>query len=131
MRQEPIVDDINIIPTKNAFAGLEIEDVAFDDKKENEDITPPAKVKPIMLHYTTNYNLVLQNLNKSFPNCNNKLTGQYIKIIAPTIEERKPNHGHAKSTRRGILCSSSPIRYPAKSAHKGSALVHFHRRNKS
>ncbi|GFY76675.1 hypothetical protein TNIN_110641, partial [Trichonephila inaurata madagascariensis] len=76
-RQEPkhAVDDI--IPTKNSFASLVIEDAAeaidknsespmIEDNSENseenqinEDVTVAPKIKPIMLHYKDNSNLVL------------------------------------------------------------------------
>ncbi|GFY43507.1 hypothetical protein TNIN_89181 [Trichonephila inaurata madagascariensis] len=82
------VDDI--IPTKNSFASLVIQDAAeatdknsespmIEDNSEenqiNEDVTVTPKIKPIMLRYKDNFNLILQDLNKKYPNSVNKLTG--------------------------------------------------------
>ncbi|GFW58599.1 nucleic-acid-binding protein from transposon X-element [Trichonephila clavipes] len=54
---------------------------------ENEDVTVTPKVKPIMLRYQTNYNLILKELDRKYPNSVNKLTGQYIKIMASNTDE--------------------------------------------
>ncbi|GFY53361.1 hypothetical protein TNIN_373621 [Trichonephila inaurata madagascariensis] len=85
------VDDI--IPTKNSFASLVIQDAAeatnknsespmIEDNSEenqiNEDVTVTPKIKPIMLRYKDNFNLILQDLNKKYPNSVNKLTGQNV-----------------------------------------------------
>ncbi|GFY53718.1 hypothetical protein TNIN_332541 [Trichonephila inaurata madagascariensis] len=42
-----------------------------------------------MLRYKKNYNLVLQELNKNFPESVNKLTGDCIKIQPFNIEEHR------------------------------------------
>ncbi|GFW73551.1 hypothetical protein TNCV_4327081 [Trichonephila clavipes] len=57
--------------------------------KIDEDVTVPPKIKPIMLRYKDNYNMVLKGLNKMYPKSTNKLTGQYIKIIASTTDEHR------------------------------------------
>ncbi|GFU72144.1 hypothetical protein TNCV_3050041 [Trichonephila clavipes] len=78
----------DVIPTKNAFAGLatgEPEIIVTDKTAQVADFSP--KSKPAMLMYKKNYNLVLQVLNKNFPETVNKLTGDYIKIQASNIEE--------------------------------------------
>ncbi|GFS36571.1 hypothetical protein TNIN_389331 [Trichonephila inaurata madagascariensis] len=80
----------DVIPTKNAFAGLAIEEpeiVVTDKTAQVADLSP--KIKPIMLRYKENYNLVLQELNKIFPESVNKLTGYYVKIQASNMEEHR------------------------------------------
>ncbi|GFW12196.1 hypothetical protein TNCV_5111411 [Trichonephila clavipes] len=68
-----------IIPTKNSFTSLAIDDPvdnAIESENpmqednpesngttENEDVTVTLKVKPIMLKYKTNYNLILKELD--------------------------------------------------------------------
>ncbi|GFS85281.1 nucleic-acid-binding protein from transposon X-element [Trichonephila clavipes] len=103
--QKTAVDPI--IPTENSFASLVIDAAAGnqDENSEspmveentettgkesiNEDVTVPPKIKPIMLRYKTNYNMILKGLNKLYPNSTNKLTGQYITILASTTDEHR------------------------------------------
>ncbi|GFV25692.1 putative RNA-directed DNA polymerase from transposon X-element [Trichonephila clavipes] len=70
-----------------------VEDVSetAGNREENldEDVTVPPKIKPIMLKYKDNYNMVLKGLNKMYPNSSNKLTGKYIKIMASTTDEHR------------------------------------------
>ncbi|GFV39424.1 nucleic-acid-binding protein from transposon X-element [Trichonephila clavipes] len=97
----------SIIPTKNSFTSLVIDDTAgtHDEKAESpmveeisetmgkdnldEDVTVPPKIKPIMLQYKDNFNMVLQALHRKFPKSTTKLTGQYIKILASTTDEHR------------------------------------------
>ncbi|GFU73144.1 nucleic-acid-binding protein from transposon X-element [Trichonephila clavipes] len=102
--QKSVVDPI--IPTNNSFASLVLDDAAdpqdespmvedvsetAGNREENldEDVTVPPKIKPIMLKYKDNYNMVLKGLNKMYPNSSNKLTGKYIKIMASTTDEHR------------------------------------------
>ncbi|GFX09270.1 hypothetical protein TNCV_2267081 [Trichonephila clavipes] len=102
--QKTVVDPI--IPTNNSFASLVLDDAAdpqdespmVEDVSEtagigeenlDEDVTVPPKIKPIMLKYKDNYNMVLKGLNKMYPNSTNKLTGKYIKIMASTTDEHR------------------------------------------
>ncbi|GFY15050.1 nucleic-acid-binding protein from transposon X-element [Trichonephila clavipes] len=55
----------------------------------DEEVTVPPKIKPIMLRYKDNYNMVLQALSRKYPKSTNKLTGQYIRIIASTMDEHR------------------------------------------
>ncbi|GFW79572.1 hypothetical protein TNCV_128771 [Trichonephila clavipes] len=80
----------DVIPTKNSFAGLAIDEpeiVVTDKTAQVANLSP--KIKPVALRYKKNYNLVLQELNKNFPESVNKLTGDYIKIQASNIEEHR------------------------------------------
>ncbi|GFT26361.1 nucleic-acid-binding protein from transposon X-element [Trichonephila clavipes] len=102
--QKTAVDPI--IPTNNCFASLALDDAADpqnespmvedlsettgnDEDKIDEDVTVPPKIKPIMLKYKDNYNMVLKGLNRMYPNSTNKLTGKYIKIMASTTDARE------------------------------------------
>ncbi|GFS49924.1 retrovirus-related Pol polyprotein from transposon TNT 1-94 [Trichonephila clavipes] len=95
-----------IIPSKNSFASLVLDDAAEpqdespmvedisettgkEEDKIDEDVTVPPKIKPIMLKYKDNYNMVLKGLNRMYPNSTNKLTGKYIKIMASTTDEHR------------------------------------------
>ncbi|GFT40189.1 hypothetical protein TNCV_1526961 [Trichonephila clavipes] len=62
---------------------------ARKEDKIDEDVTVPPKIKPIMLKYKDNYNMVLKGLNRMYPNSTNKLTGKYIKIMASTTDEHR------------------------------------------
>ncbi|GFW59083.1 hypothetical protein TNCV_2780141 [Trichonephila clavipes] len=104
-KQDLKIQEDAIIPTKNSFASLAIDDPvdnAIESENpmqednpesngtiENEDVTVTLKVKPIMLKYKTNYNLILKELDRKYPNSVNKLTGQYIKIMASTTDEHR------------------------------------------
>ncbi|GFX06406.1 hypothetical protein TNCV_2939341 [Trichonephila clavipes] len=80
----------DVIPTKNAFAGLAIDEpeiVVADKTAQVADLSP--KIKPVMLRYKNNYNLVLQELIKNFPESVDKLTGDYIKIQDSNIVEHR------------------------------------------
>ncbi|GFX83323.1 hypothetical protein TNCV_2489791 [Trichonephila clavipes] len=102
--QKTVVDPI--IPTNNSFASLVLDDAADPqdespmvedisetagngEDKLDEDVTVPPKIKPIMLKYKDNYNMVLKGLNRMYPNSTNKLTGKYIKIMASTTDEHR------------------------------------------
>ncbi|GFT73216.1 nucleic-acid-binding protein from transposon X-element [Trichonephila clavipes] len=102
-KQDPKIQEDAIVPTKNSFASLEIDNNTNENDKrmvednpdtnetipENEDVTVTPKVKHIMLRYQTNYNLILKELDRKYPNSVNKLTGQYIKIMASNTDEHR------------------------------------------
>ncbi|GFY09403.1 uncharacterized protein TNCV_1942131 [Trichonephila clavipes] len=105
-KQDPKLQEDAIVPTKNSFTSLSIDDPAditnenekpmIEDNPdsngtipENEDVTVTPKVKPIMLRYQTNYNLILKELDRKYPKAVNKLTGQYIKIMASNTDEHR------------------------------------------
>ncbi|GFX72222.1 nucleic-acid-binding protein from transposon X-element [Trichonephila clavipes] len=50
--------------------------------------TPTPKIKPIMMKINKNYNLILQEIYRSYPNTVNKNTGNYIKIQPATAEDQ-------------------------------------------
>ncbi|GFX20060.1 PRE_C2HC domain-containing protein [Trichonephila clavipes] len=70
-----------ICTSNNKFAVL--------DDEEIMEVTPtPPKVKPIMMRLNKNYNVILQEINRSHPNTKSKNTGSYIRIQPATVEEQ-------------------------------------------
>ncbi|GFU55882.1 nucleic-acid-binding protein from transposon X-element [Trichonephila clavipes] len=71
-----------VCTSNNKFAVLGDEEIM--------EITPtPPKVQPIMMRLGKNYNLILQEINRSHPNTKNKNTGSYIRIQPTTVEEQE------------------------------------------
>ncbi|GFX31190.1 uncharacterized protein TNCV_2026911 [Trichonephila clavipes] len=71
-----------VCTSNNKFAVLGDEEIM--------EITPtPPKVQPIMMRLGKNYNLILQEINRSYPNTKNKNTGSYIRIQPTTVEEQE------------------------------------------
>ncbi|GFU98686.1 uncharacterized protein TNCV_1765101 [Trichonephila clavipes] len=74
-----------VCTSKNKFAVLEDEEVM-----EVSPSAPTQKVKPIMMRIGKNYNLILQEIYRSYPNTVNKNTGSYIRIQpATTVDQEK------------------------------------------
>ncbi|GFW35173.1 hypothetical protein TNCV_5067381 [Trichonephila clavipes] len=101
----------DVIPTKNTFAGLAIDEpetVITDKTAQVADVSP--KIKPVMLKYKKNYNLVLQELNKNFPESVNKLNGDYIKNQNPGFQYRcaQSYHHSTKTKGKGVLHHTLP-----------------------
>ncbi|GFT36666.1 nucleic-acid-binding protein from transposon X-element [Trichonephila clavipes] len=46
------------------------------------------KIPPIHLKYDANYNLIMQEINRKYPKTSSKLSGEYLRIFATSIEER-------------------------------------------
>ncbi|GFT69215.1 uncharacterized protein TNCV_2253711 [Trichonephila clavipes] len=65
-----------VCTSKNKFAG-------------NNGGHPAPKIKPIMMRIGKNYNLILQEINRSYPNTINKNTGNYIRIQPATAEDQE------------------------------------------
>ncbi|GFV89439.1 transposable element Tcb2 transposase [Trichonephila clavipes] len=98
----------NTIPVNNPFSVLTIDDNDMEvaGSAENNDIAQP-KVKPIMLKFNKNFNLILKHLNRKYPDSVNKLTGEYIKITAANIDQ----HGEiTNELKEKGLRSSQPRR---------------------
>ncbi|GFU36553.1 nucleic-acid-binding protein from transposon X-element [Trichonephila clavipes] len=70
-----------VCTSKNKFAVLE-------DEEGMDTSTPTPKIKPIMMKINKNYNLILQEIYRSYPNTVNKNTGNYIKIQPATAEDQ-------------------------------------------
>ncbi|GFU63111.1 uncharacterized protein TNCV_4162831 [Trichonephila clavipes] len=70
--------------SKNKFAVLNVE--------EAMEVNPPAptpKIKPLMMRIGKNYNLILQEIYRSYPNTVSKNTGSYIKIQPASAEDHE------------------------------------------
>ncbi|GFT29483.1 PRE_C2HC domain-containing protein [Trichonephila clavipes] len=72
-----------VCTSKNKFAVLENE-----EGMEVSPSAPTPKIKPIMMKINKNYNLILQEIYRSYPNTVNKNTGNYIKIQPATAEDQ-------------------------------------------
>ncbi|GFT04054.1 nucleic-acid-binding protein from transposon X-element [Trichonephila clavipes] len=54
------------------------------------DVTPPKpKVKPIMMRINKNYNLILQEIYRTYPETVNKNTGNYFKVQLASEEDHE------------------------------------------
>ncbi|GFU36300.1 uncharacterized protein TNCV_559361 [Trichonephila clavipes] len=69
-----------VCTSKNQFAVLE-------NEEGMDTSTPTPRIKPIMMKINKNYNLILQEIYRSYPNTVNKNTGNYIKIQPATAED--------------------------------------------
>ncbi|GFX06427.1 hypothetical protein TNCV_2939551 [Trichonephila clavipes] len=102
-----VIDDAAGTHDENAESPMVKENSETTGKDNlDEDITVPPKIKPIMLRYKDNYNMVHQALNRKFPKSTNKLTGQYIKNLASTTDEHREITTLLKSKGEGILFCS-------------------------
>ncbi|GFT80826.1 uncharacterized protein TNCV_2714611 [Trichonephila clavipes] len=73
-----------VCTSKNKFSVLEDE-----EGMEVSPSTPTPKIKPIMMKIGKNYNLILQEIYRSYPNTVNKNTGNYIRIQPATAEDQE------------------------------------------
>ncbi|GFV33926.1 hypothetical protein TNCV_4585611 [Trichonephila clavipes] len=96
----------NTIPVNNPFSVLTIDDDDMEvaGSAENNNFAQP-KVKPIMLKFNKNFNLILQHLNRKYPDSVNKLTGEYIKITAANIDQ----HGEITNELKEKASSNTDI----------------------
>ncbi|GFR10758.1 uncharacterized protein TNCT_422041 [Trichonephila clavata] len=80
----PVENNLNQIKTTNSFAALSTA------KSDAENVTPdPSKVKPIMMRMTTSYNLILQELHRTYPTATNTHINGFIKIVAETEDDHR------------------------------------------
>ncbi|GFW79788.1 uncharacterized protein TNCV_2590081 [Trichonephila clavipes] len=70
--------------SKNKFAVLNVEEAM-----EVNPPTPTPKIKPLMMRIGKNYNLILQEIYRSYPNTVSKNTGSYIKIQPASAEDHE------------------------------------------
>ncbi|GFQ90287.1 uncharacterized protein TNCT_346081 [Trichonephila clavata] len=73
--------------TKNTFEVLE----TVQNTEDENDPPPPAtpKIKTIMMRINKNYNLILQEIYRKYPNTINKSTGDYIRIQPKSQEDNE------------------------------------------
>ncbi|GFQ94430.1 hypothetical protein TNCT_188131 [Trichonephila clavata] len=58
---------------------------------------PTRSPPPIWLRYETNFNLLLQELQRTCPTSTNKLNGEYIKISAENMDDHRKITAYLKS----------------------------------
>ncbi|GFT71474.1 nucleic-acid-binding protein from transposon X-element [Trichonephila clavipes] len=85
---------------------------------ENNNFAQP-KVKPIMLKFNKNFNLILQHLNRKYPDSVNKLTGEYIKITAANIDQHGEITNELKEKGEEFYAVPNPGDRPLKMVLKG------------
>ncbi|GFR15834.1 uncharacterized protein TNCT_321911 [Trichonephila clavata] len=80
----PVEIGINQLKTKNSFAALNTAET------DAEDVTPvPSKIKPIMMRMSASYNLILQELHRTYPTAVNTHINGFIKIAAETEDDHR------------------------------------------
>ncbi|GFY19481.1 hypothetical protein TNCV_4646551 [Trichonephila clavipes] len=110
----------NTIPVNIPFSVLTIDDDDMEvaGSAENNNIAQP-KVKPIMLKFNKNFNLILQHLNRKYPDSVNKLTGEYIKITAANIDQHGEITNELKEKGEEFYAVPNPVDRPLKMVLKG------------
>ncbi|GFR26527.1 uncharacterized protein TNCT_678641 [Trichonephila clavata] len=80
----PVEIEINQLKTKNSFAALNTAET------DAEDVTPiPSKIKAIMMRMSASYNLILQELHRTYPTAVNTHINGFIKIAAETEDDHR------------------------------------------
>ncbi|GFU38171.1 uncharacterized protein TNCV_4328631 [Trichonephila clavipes] len=102
------------LATTNAFAAL---NTAEDDA---EDVSPPKyKIKPIFMKIIDSYNLILQELHRSYPTATNTHTRGYIKIEAQTADDHRDITNYLKAKELEHYVIEPPSTRPLKLVIKG------------
>ncbi|GFX75396.1 uncharacterized protein TNCV_1724101 [Trichonephila clavipes] len=81
------VKELEQLKKTNAFAALNTATV------DAEDVSPPKpKIKPIFMKIINSYNLILQELHRSYPTATNTHMRGYIKIETQSSDARARDH---------------------------------------
>ncbi|GFT80596.1 uncharacterized protein TNCV_5122991 [Trichonephila clavipes] len=108
------IKEMEKLATTNAFAAL---NTAEDDA---EDISPPKyKIKPIFMKIFDSYNLILQELHRSYPTATNTHTKGYIKIEAQTADDHRDITNYLKAKELEHYVIEPPSTRPLKLVFKG------------
>ncbi|GFU10757.1 nucleic-acid-binding protein from transposon X-element [Trichonephila clavipes] len=75
------------IPTSNKYQTLSGNDDSPTQSNEAMPVATP-KIPPIHLKFEANYNLIMQEINRKYPKTSSKLSGEYLRIFAASMEER-------------------------------------------
>ncbi|GFX13691.1 uncharacterized protein TNCV_1922041 [Trichonephila clavipes] len=75
------------IPIEKVVCTSKNQSAVLEDEEGMDTSTPTPRIKPIM-KINKNYNLILQEIYRSYPNTVNKNTGNYIKIQPATAEDQ-------------------------------------------
>ncbi|GFQ75836.1 hypothetical protein TNCT_688731 [Trichonephila clavata] len=76
------------IETTNKFQSLAGSDKQPTLTEAAMPVAPPQD-PPIMLKFSTNYNLIMQEINRKFPSQVSKLSGEYLKIYPATADDQR------------------------------------------
>ncbi|GFV28098.1 uncharacterized protein TNCV_677861 [Trichonephila clavipes] len=101
------------IKTNNSFEALN------SDKTDVEEVTTAYKIKPIFMRIFDSYNLVLQDLHRSYPTATNTHTKGYIKIEAQTEIDHDGIIKYLKDKNIEFFVIESPLSRPLKLVIKG------------
>ncbi|GFV88975.1 uncharacterized protein TNCV_4911771 [Trichonephila clavipes] len=86
------VKELEQLKTTNAFAALNTATV------DAEDVSPPKpKIKPIFMRIINSYNLILQELLRSYPTATNTHMRGYIKIEAQSADDHRDITNYLKT----------------------------------
>ncbi|GFW07267.1 uncharacterized protein TNCV_3694591 [Trichonephila clavipes] len=108
------IKEMEKLATTNAFAAL---NTAEDDA---EDVSPPQyKIKPIFMKIFNAYNLILQELHRSYPTATNTLTKGYIKIEAQSADDHINITNYLKEKELEHYVIEPPCTRPLKLVIKG------------
>ncbi|GFS45823.1 uncharacterized protein TNIN_227451 [Trichonephila inaurata madagascariensis] len=100
--------------TSNSFAVLK---AANEDA---EDVTPPPyKIKPIFMRLTPNYNLILQEINRTHPTAKNTHTKGYFKIEEETEDHHRKITNYLTQQKIEYYVIEPPANRPLKLVIKG------------
>ncbi|GFX52610.1 uncharacterized protein TNCV_4326251 [Trichonephila clavipes] len=108
------IKEMEKLATTNAFAAL---NTAEDGA---EDVSPPKyKIKPIFMRIIDSYNLILQELHRSYPTATNTHTRGYIKIEAQTADDHRDITNYLKEKELEHYVIEPPSTRPLKLVIKG------------
>ncbi|GFX29938.1 uncharacterized protein TNCV_3964091 [Trichonephila clavipes] len=102
------------LATTNAFAALNTAEY------DAEDVSPPKyKIKSIFMKIFDAYNLILQELHRSYPTATNTHTRGYIKIEAQTADDHRNITNYLKEKELEHYVIEPPSTRPLKLVIKG------------
>ncbi|GFW09649.1 hypothetical protein TNCV_1393501 [Trichonephila clavipes] len=78
------------VNTKNKFQLLTGRDASpTKDDTATPVALPPKKIPLIHLKFQSNYNLIMQEINRKYPKSNSKLSGEFLRIFASSPDEHR------------------------------------------
>ncbi|GFT27600.1 uncharacterized protein TNCV_3569821 [Trichonephila clavipes] len=108
------VKELEQLKTTNAFAALNTATV------DAEDVSPPKpKIKPIFMKIINSYNLILQELHRSYPTATNTHMRGYIKIEAQSSDDHRDITNYLKDKNLEHYVIDPPSTRPLKLVIKG------------
>ncbi|GFU45538.1 uncharacterized protein TNCV_4774461 [Trichonephila clavipes] len=112
------VKELEQLKTTNAFAALNTATV------DAEDVSPPKpKIKPIFMKIINSYNLILQELHRSYPTATNTHMRGYIKIEAQSSDDHRDITNYLKEKNLEHYVIVPPSTRPLKLSSKASPTI--------